>query len=77
MEDTINHPPNLGPVRQGKSLVESSESKAPNGFLLDAGSSDHAPDPFDSNRFIHIGPLSFPLLFHAFYQQSLREPSVG
>ena len=57
MDDTVNHSPNLGPVRQGKGLMESFESKAPKGLSLIVGSSDHTPDPFDGNRFLHIGPL--------------------
>jgi len=73
----MNHPPNLGPVRQGKGLVESFEPEAPNGLLLVFRSSDHAPNPFDGNRFLHIRPLSFPLLFHAFYQPPLRVYLIG
>ena len=76
MVDPINHPTNLGSVRQGKGLMESFEPEAPNGLLLNVGSSDHTPDPFDGNHFLHIGPLSFPLPFHAFYQQPLQEPSI-
>ena len=56
MDDTVNHSPNLGSVRQGKDLVESFESKAPEGLSLIVGSSDRTPDPFDGNCFLHIGP---------------------
>jgi hypothetical protein len=77
MDDAINHSPNFGSVRQGKGLMESFEPKALNGLFLVVGSSDYTPDPFDRNRFLHIGPLSFPLQFHAFYQQPLQEFSIG
>ena len=56
MDNTVNHSPNLRSVRQGKDLVESFESKAPEGLSLIVGSSDRTPDPFDGNCFLHIGP---------------------
>jgi hypothetical protein len=77
MKDAINHSPDLGAVWQGKGLMESPKPKTPNGLLLVVRSPDPTPDPFDGNRFLHIGSLSFPLRFHAFYQQPLQEPSIG
>jgi hypothetical protein len=77
MNDAMNHPPDLGSIRQGKGLIESLESEPPYGLSLIAGSSDPTPDPFDGNRFLHVGSLSFPLLFHVFFQPPLREPSIG
>ena len=77
MKDAINHSPDLGPVRQGKGLMESFKPKAPNGLLLVLGASDRTPDPFDGNRFVHVGSLSFPLRFHVFFQPPLQEPSIG
>ncbi len=77
MNDAMNHPPDLGSVRERKGLMESFESKPPNGLSLIAGSSDRTPDPFDGNRFLHVGSLSFPLLFHVFFQLPLRGSSIG
>ena len=59
MNDAVNHSPNLGSVGQGEGLMEPLESETPNGLLLIAGSPDHTPNPFDGNRFLHIGPLQF------------------
>jgi len=73
----MNHPSNLGPVRQGKGLMEAFEPKPANGFLLVFGSSDCAPDPFDGNRFLHMEPLSSRLLFQTFFQPPLQEVSIG
>jgi hypothetical protein len=77
MAHTMNHPSNLGSIRQGEGLVESSESETPNGLLLVSGSSDPAPDPFDRNRFLHIEPFSSPLLSQTFFQKPPQGPSVG
>ena len=77
MNDAMNHSPDLGSVWQSKGLMEPFESKPPNGLSLIAGSSDRTPDPFDGNRFLHVGSLTFPLLFHVAFQLPLREPSIG
>jgi hypothetical protein len=76
MNDTMNHPPNRGSVWQGKGLMEPFETEAPNGLLLVVGSSDRTPDPFNYNGLLHIESLNFPLWFLAFFQPSLREPSI-
>jgi len=77
MDDAIDHSPDLGPIRQGKGLMESFKPKAPYGLLLVVGASDRAPDPFDGNRFVHVESLSFPLWLHVFFQPPLQEPSTG
>ena len=77
MMDAINHSPDLGSIRQRKGLVESFKPKATDGLLLVVDSSDRAPDPFDGNRFIHVGPLRSPLLLHGAYRQPLQESSIG
>jgi hypothetical protein len=77
MNDAINHSPDLGPIRQGKSLMEPSKPEAPYGLLLVVGASDRTPDPFDGNRFVHVECLSFPPRFHVFYQPPLLESSTG
>lgn len=76
MNDATNHSPDLGSVRKGKGLMESFESKPPNGLSLIAGSSERTPDPFDGNRFLRLGSLSFPSLFHVFFQPPLQESSI-
>jgi hypothetical protein len=61
MNDAVNHSPDLRPIRQGKSLMESFKPKAPYGLLLVVSASDRTPDPFDDDRFVHAESLSFPL----------------
>ena len=77
MVDTIDHSPNLRSVGQREGLMESFEPKAPYGLLLVVGASDCTPDPFDSNRFVHVEFLSFPPQLHVFFQPPLQEPSAG
>jgi hypothetical protein len=49
----MNHPSNLGSIRQSKGLIESLEPKASDRLSLVVRSSDHAPDPFDFNRMLN------------------------
>jgi hypothetical protein len=77
MNDTIDHSPDLRPVRQRKGLMESFKTKTPNGLLLVADSADRTPHPFDGNHFTCFGLFSFPLLLHDVYPLPLREPSIG
>jgi hypothetical protein len=68
----MNHPSNLGPIRQSKGLIESFESKASDSLPLVVGSSDHTPDPFDRNRFLHMEPLSLRCFLMPFFNDLLR-----
>jgi hypothetical protein len=77
MNDTVNHPPDLGSVWQRQGLMESFESKAPEGLSLIAGSPDRTPNPIGGYRFLHVWlPLSSPSPVHASYQQPPQEPSI-
>ena len=65
MNDPLNHSPNLGSVWQSKRLLESLESKGPDGLLLVSNSSDCTLNPFDSDCLLHTEFFN-SLLYYCF-----------
>jgi len=68
----MNHPPNLGSIRQSKDLIESFESKTLNGLLLVVRSSYDTPSPFDLDRLLHMEPLNLRCFLTPFFRDLLR-----
>ena len=68
----MNHPSNLGSIRQSKDLIEPFKSKASDSLPLVFGSSDHTPDPFDLDRLLHMEPLSLRCFLQPFSRDLLR-----
>jgi hypothetical protein len=72
----MNHPSNLGSIRQSKGLIESLESKPLNGLLLVLRSSYDTPSPFDLDRLLHMEPLSLRCFLTPFFRDLLRTLQV-
>ena len=69
----MDHPSDLGSIRQSKGLIESLEPKASDRLSLVFRSSDHAPDPFDFNRMLdlfHHGTFWFSSAFSSLFSET-------
>ena len=74
MDHPMNHPSDLGPIRQDEGLIESLESKALNRHSLVFGSSDHTPFPPDRNRLLLVDRFSSLCFFHASFPKPPQQP---
>ncbi len=70
----MNHPSDLGPIRQEEGLIESLESKALNRHSLVFGSSDHTPLPPDRNRLFFVDRFSSLCFFFFSFPKPPQEP---